>query len=366
MIVCHVKAALSSYEIEIKRESDLNAVKGLGSKFVIVTDNLVAITHGKSIQQKLMSMGLEVELLSFPAGEENKTRQTKELLENQMFEKDLGRDTCLIALGGGVVSDIGGFLAATYCRGIPFVIMPTTLLGMVDASIGGKSGVNVPYGKNLVGAICSPNRVIIQLSFLKTLPLVQLRSGVVEMIKHGLIANKEHFLDLQKSSKEVLECDLDVLERIIPASIAIKVEIVERDAKEGGIRNLLNFGHTVGHALELITKFSISHGEAVAIGILTESYLSMQLGMMQKGTFDMIRAIFKQYGLPLWLPKKYDCMEVLNAMILDKKSLKGKPRFTLLKEVAEPLSASGAYCSSVDELVLKKTIEWMIDDLCCY
>ena len=255
--------------------------------------------YGEPLQRELASSGLEAFLFSFSNGEQYKTRETKEILENQLFEKGLGRDTCVIALGGGVVTDIAGYVAATYCRGIPHVMFPTSLLGMVDASIGGKTSVNVPYGKNMVGCIYQPRKVVIDLSTLISLPKKEFANGVVEMIKHGLIADCKLFEDLEKHSDELLALNAVKLEQTIFESCRIKKEIVEQDEKENGKRRLLNFGHTIGHALERLTHYSLSHGEAVAIGLLVESYLSVRLGILDQKSFERIKKILLQYGLPL-------------------------------------------------------------------
>ena len=233
-----------------------------------------------------LQLGLEAILFSFPNGEQHKSRATKEKLEDQLFEKELGRDICVIALGGGVTTDLGGYLAATYCRGVPLVMMPTSLLGMVDASIGGKTGVNTPYGKNLVGSIYQPKKVLIDPATLQSLPLKELRNGIVEMIKHGLILDRDYFTYLNEHADQLLELDLSILEKAIFESCRIKREIVEQDDRESGKRNLLNFGHTVGHALENLTHYSLAHGEAVAIGILVESHLAVQLGHLNSNDFD--------------------------------------------------------------------------------
>ena len=195
-LICKIFSSSSEYEIEIDNGSmnkQADFLTEIAKRFVIITDDIIAPLYGEQLQASLQSIGLEVHLLTFPHGEQNKTRATKEHLENQMFEKGLGRDTCLIALGGGVVIDIAGYLAATYCRGIPHVIFPTTLLGMVDASIGGKTSVNVPYGKNMLGCIYQPKKVVIDPYTLESLPKKELANGVVEMVKHGLIASNQLF-----------------------------------------------------------------------------------------------------------------------------------------------------------------------------
>jgi 3-dehydroquinate synthase len=368
-LICKIPSSSYHYEIEIGSEllnSQTHYLHSLASKFAIITDDKVASLYGEQLQERLASSGLEVYLFSFPNGEQSKTRATKELLENQLFEKGLGRDTCVIALGGGVVTDIAGYLAATYCRGIPLVMMPTSLLGMVDASIGGKTGVNVSYGKNMLGCIYQPEKVVIDLSTLKSLPKKELANGVVEMIKHGLIADCKLFEDLEKNHNPLLALHSAVLEKMVFESCRIKKEIVEQDEKENGKRRLLNFGHTIGHTLERLTDYSLSHGEAVAIGLLVESYLSVKLGILNQKSFDRIKKNLLQYGLPLQLPSRFPIQTILDAMAWDKKSLRGQPRFVMINAIGSSLAYDSNYCTHIEESLIKNALHWMNDDLCCH
>ena len=364
-LVCNIPSSLQRYEIEIGNGimfMQSQMLKSLGSKFALITDEQVALLYGIDLQKTLSSEGLEVELFSFPPGETSKTRATKELLENQLFEKEFGRDTCVIALGGGVVTDLGGYVAATFCRGVPLVMAPTSLLGMVDASIGGKTGVNLPFGKNLIGCIYQPKKVIIDLATLKTLPKKELSCGIVEMIKHGLIADRELFEELEKTS--LLTIDMPALEKAIFESCRIKKEIVEQDEKEQGKRHLLNFGHTVGHALEKLTNYSLSHGQAVAIGLLVESHLSMQLGALSQHALNRIRTLLVQYDLPLQLPSRFSTQSLLEAMMHDKKSLRKEPRFVVIDAIGSSLPFGSNFCTTVDKSLIINSLNWMTDDLC--
>ena len=368
-LICKISGDPEQYEIEIGRDGgnlQTAYLKSQGSRFAIITDDKIAPLYGEKLRNSLASAGLEAHLFYFAAGEQSKTRATKEFLENGLFEKKLGRDTCVIALGGGVVTDIAGYLAATYCRGIPYVMMPTTLLGMVDASIGGKTGVNVPYGKNMLGCIYQPKKVIIDLSFLKSLPSRELANGFVEIIKHGLIADGALFEYLEMHCDRLLALDFDFLENVIFESCRIKKEIVEQDEREIGKRHLLNFGHTVGHALEHLTHYSVSHGEAVAIGLIVESYLSLVSGVLDRESFDRIKKILIRFGLPLRLPTRFPVQTILDAMTLDKKSVGGQPRFVRIKGIGSPLVGGSDYCTQVEESLIKNTLHRMNDDLCCY
>lgn len=368
-LTCHIPPSPIQYEIEIGHDILKESIEFLGKlapRFAILTDDLVYTLHGKQLQTSLKASGLEAHLFSFPPGEQNKTRKTKEFLENSMFEAGLGRDTCIIALGGGVVTDIAGYVAATYCRGIPFVMMPTSLLGMVDASIGGKTGVDVPYGKNLIGSIYQPKKVIIDLSTLKSLPKKELSNGAVEIIKHGIIADLAFFEYLETHSSELLSLAIPVIEKAVFHSCQIKKIIVEKDEKEQGERRLLNAGHTIGHALEQLTNFSLTHGEAVAIGLVVESYIALQLGALSKSSFDRIQNILYQYGLPLQLPTRFPPQALYEIMALDKKSKKGQPRFVILDTIGSPRSYNGNYCTHVEESLLKNALQWMNDALYPY
>jgi len=365
-LTCKIDRAAQEYDIEIQHGAlklQAEYLAKLSSRFAIISDDIVFSLYGKQLQTILANEGLEVHLFSFPHGEQHKSRETKELLENRLFEKGLGRDTCVIALGGGVATDLGGYLAATYCRGLPLVMAPTSLLGMVDASIGGKTGVNVPYGKNLLGCTYQPKKVIIDTSTLQSLPQKELSNGVVEMIKHGLIADLKLFEYLESHSRKLLGLDSEVLEKSIYESCRIKKEIVEEDEKETGKRRLLNFGHTIGHALERISSYSLAHGEAVAIGILVESYLSVQLGFLPLKDLGRIKKIFTDYKLPLQLPSQFSAQSILDAMALDKKSVKGLPRFVMIDAIGSSQDFGSSYCTHVEESLIRKSLEWIDHDL---
>lgn len=339
-------------------------LKPLGCRCAIITNENLVDLYGRKLESRLRQAGLDVSLFSFPDGEEFKTRETKAELENQLFERGYSRDTCVIALGGGVVTDLAGFVAATLCRGVPLVMVPTSLLGMVDASIGGKTGVDVPYGKNLVGCTYQPKRIFIDPSVLNTLPIDEIRNGVVEMIKHGLVADASYFDFMEKSAANILERDQTALEEGIFGSCNIKMNIIKKDEREHGMRRLLNLGHTIGHAIETLTHYAISHGRAVAIGILVEGFMAVQLGHLNKDDFERIKSIFVKYGVDTLLRKPLDVEEMLNAMRLDKKSLKQTPRFVLLNGIGSPIPFGGAYCTQVAEPVLRDGLQWMNHDLC--
>jgi 3-dehydroquinate synthase len=361
---CHLQLPPTSYDIVIRcgllqEEAFLRKqLLALASRFVLIADEKTASLYGKALQKIL---GEKTLLLSFPGGEVNKTRATKEHLEDRLLEQGWGSDTCILALGGGVVTDLAGFVAATYCRGVPFVTIPTSLMAMIDASLGGKTGVNTSYGKNMIGCVYQPKLVLIDPCLVSSLPLRELRNGIVEIIKHGLIADASLFSYLDTHVDTLLSLDPETLSYVISESCRIKITLVEQGPK----RTLLNFGHTVGHALEKLTDYTLPHGEAVAIGILVESHMALQMGLLQQKVFEKMQNLLARYGLPLKLPKRFSYAACTEAMQLDKKSLLGKPRFVLLEEMGSAKSCDGAYCASVEESVLETALTWMNDALCC-
>lgn len=332
----------------------------LNKRPVIITDsNLVNL--GKRLKDTLQEQGLISELLVFPAGEIHKTRETKQLLEDELLTRQYGRDTCLIALGGGVVSDLVGFIGATYCREIPVIYIPTTLLAMVDASIGGKTAVNTPYGKNLIGTFTQPHAVFIDTNTLKTLPKREWHNGMAEIIKHSMIADADLFYMLQSNSAKIKNHDFALLIDIIYRNCLIKKNIVEQDEKEQGIRKLLNFGHTIGHAIEKIENYNISHGEAIAIGMLVETQLSIQHGYLNPDTLAILDKILKDYGLPL-KTRAFQNKDILRkTLMLDKKAINNTPYFVLLDEIGKPHNHNG-YCVSLDSIYLENALNWAAEN----
>ena len=297
-------AGSTSYSIYIDHhilESPLltQYCRALNKRFVIITDSNLKKTWGEKLKQFLLKQKLEVNLLSFKAGETYKTRETKQTLEDALMLQNYGRDTCLIALGGGVVTDLAGFLGATYQRGMPVIYMPTTLLAMVDASLGGKTGVNTFYGKNLIGTFTQPHAVFIDTHTLSTLPQEEWGNGWAEIIKHSLIADSDLFYLLEENISPVKFPNHKFLIDLIEKNILIKKNIVEQDEKEQGSRQLLNFGHTIGHAIETLENYRIAHGEAVAIGLLVESYLSVLYGYLENSVLKNLQSLLQQTGLVL-------------------------------------------------------------------
>ena len=362
-----VSMQFGSYSIYLEQDlfqSDVLAklCLPLHKRFAIITDSNLVDTYGERVRDLLSHSGCVVDLFAFPAGEIHKTRGTKEQLEDELLSKHYGRDSCLLALGGGLVSDLVGFLAATYCRGVPVIYLPTTLLAMVDASMGGKTGINTPVGKNLIGTFTPPYAVCVDVSTLQTLPDCEWRNGIAEMIKHGLIADANLFQQMQASqSLQALQTREDLVD-LIQQNCAIKKMIVEQDELEHSIRQLLNFGHTIGHAIETLEDYQLGHGEAVAIGMLVECHLAVQAGYCSIEVLDILRKLLQNYGLPLQTKAFEDKTVFLQTLILDKKSIQSIPRFVLLTGIGHPYVKAGQYTHAVDPGHLERALEWAAEN----
>ena len=310
--------------------------KPLAGAYAIVTDSNVEKIYGRKLLKNFQTKNLHVHLISFPAGEKSKSRAAKEKVENEMLSLGLGRDTCIIALGGGVVGDLGGFVAATYMRGIPYIQVPTTLLAMVDSSIGGKVAVDTGNAKNMIGAFHQPKKVVIDLNFLRTLPKKELPNGLAEMIKHALISDKDFFHFLEKNIDKILGYDLGILKQAIKRSCEIKAGIVGKDEKEKGLRKILNYGHTVGHAIESSLGYNIGHGQAISIGMSCAAKLSSKLGFLDEGSVIRQNNLLEYVGLPHRIihhrlkPKK-----ILECIKYDKKIANGRINFVLLNSIGD-------------------------------
>ena len=305
------------------------------ARYVVITDSHVNPLYGGQVATALRDARLPGDVLAFPAGEWNKTRETWASLADRMLALECGRDCAVIAVGGGVVGDVAGFVAATYLRGVPHVQVPTSLLAMIDSSIGGKTGVDVPAGKNLLGAFHQPRLVIADLDVLGTLPPVQLAAGMAEAVKHGAIADAAYFAFLEREAAAVTARDPAALERVVRRSVEIKAEVVAADEREAGRRAILNFGHTMGHAIEATAKFAVLHGEAVAIGMAYEARLAAALGIAAPATADRVCALLERYGLPLERPATGTVDDLIAAMRHDKKARAWTLRFALPRAVGE-------------------------------
>jgi len=311
--------------------------------YAIISDSDVAPLYAERARAALAGGAARTELFVVPAGEASKSRREWALITDAMLARGLGRDTTVVALGGGMVCDLAGFVAATYARGVPIVHVPTSLLAMVDASIGGKTGVDTPAGKNLVGAFHWPAVVVIDPNVLGTLPISEWRAGFAEVIKHGAIASAVAFRRAEALAASLPNVSPEQLETLIAESVRIKAEIVARDEREGGLRRSLNVGHTLAHAIEQATRFRVAHGEAVAIGLVLEAALGERLGVTARGTADELRAALAAAGLPVACPRDVSAADVLSATRSDKKARDGQVEYALLAGIGAVDAAAGRY-----------------------
>jgi len=302
-------------------------------RYALVTDDVVDSLYAGRVLDALRVADLAAERFAFPAGEAHKSRETWARLSDALLGAQLGRDSAVIALGGGVVGDVAGFVAATYLRGIPYVQVPTTLLAMLDSSIGGKTAVDVPSGKNLIGAFHQPCLVVADLEVLRSLPRRELAAGLAEAIKHGVIADAAYFETLEATHARLLGGDLEVLEPVVARSVEIKAEVVAGDEREGGRRAILNFGHTVAHAIEATSQYAILHGDAVAIGMVTEARIAEALGLAPPETSARIARLVTHCGLPRERPLGAGVEALVAAMYHDKKTRDGVVRFSLPRAI---------------------------------
>lgn len=271
----------------------------LGNRYVVISDSTVMKLYGNELTECLRGAGLKVDRIGFPEGESSKSRKMKQYLEEHMLGLGLGRDCCVIACGGGVTGDLAGFTASTYLRGVPVVMYPTTLLSMVDSSIGGKTAIDVPEGKNLLGTFHQPRAVYIDVSLLETLPRRHLLSGMAEVVKHGIIKDREFVKVLEDRGEDLLDGDPDAQKEIILESCRIKSEVVTADEKELDYRRILNYGHTLGHAMEAASNYSLYHGEAISLGMAMEAGLAESLEILPAKERERQDALLKKLGLPV-------------------------------------------------------------------
>lgn len=305
------------------------------SKYFIITDSNVKRFYGNEFLKTLCSRKAEAYLLSVPAGENSKIRKTKEQLEDKLLKLKADRNSLIIALGGGMIGDLAGFVAATFMRGIPFIQIPTTLLSQVDSSIGGKVAVDHPFGKNLIGAFYQPKTVFIDVNTLRTLPEKEFRNGIAEVMKYAAILDKQFISYLQQYYRQIMRKNKSVLIYIIKRCCELKKMIVEKDEKETELRRILNFGHTIGHAVESLSNYKLSHGEAVAIGMVAEAKISVALGMLNLSEVERLKNLLKLYDLPTEIPSRMDTNKIIRLTMHDKKIQHGKVQYTLLDKIGK-------------------------------
>ncbi len=302
-------------------------------RYIVVTDSTVKKLYGKYFFSLFKKEKLNAFLVSFSAGEKFKTRETKLELENKILKIGTGKDSCIIALGGGVVGDVSGFVASTLFRGIPFVQVPTTLLAQVDSSSGGKTAVDHPLGKNLIGAYHQPKHVCIDTFFLKTLSQAEYVNGIAEIIKQALIQDKKFFLFLEKEIVQLVARNENVLKKTIEWNCKLKARIIEKDERETGPRKILNFGHTIGHAIETLSHYKLRHGYSVSIGMVAESLIAKELNWLKERDVERIVNILRKAKLPTRIPKNISVQLILEKMQLDKKTKEGKIKYSLIDKI---------------------------------
>lgn len=331
-----------SYDIEIgyglysRLAEDLKAgLVGSRKRLAVITDDTVEKLYAAQMLEKLAEAGFKAELFVIPSGEKSKTRQMKEFLEDSMLEKGFRRDCAVIALGGGVVTDLAGFTAGTFGRGVPFVNYATTLLAAADASVGGKTAVDTPLATNLIGMFNQPKKVYIDISTWKTLPGEQLSSGLAETIKHGCLGDEQLFEYLEKNIEKVFDCDREVCEYISQHNCEVKYKVVMQDERESGLREVLNLGHTVGRAIETVSDYKLLHGQAVAIGLCAQARLGEKLGFISGENVRRIYSLCERAKLPTKIPGYIDREKLLDKLYTDKKVRDGKLRFVFQKQIGD-------------------------------
>lgn len=340
MSVLTVDLAENSYEIVIERDSLVSlgqrcfalGFKGLA---VIVSNTTVAPLYAGIVTTSLEGAGFKVALIEIPDGEEYKNSHTLNHLYDELLESGADRSSFIVALGGGVVGDVAGYAASTWMRGIPFVQVPTTLLAQVDSSVGGKTGIDHPKGKNLIGAFYQPRLVLIDVAVLSTLDLRQFRAGIAEIIKYGVVIDQQFFEFLETHCDAIIAMQSEVLVYIIRRSCELKAQVVELDEKESGLRAILNYGHTLGHAFEATSGYkNLVHGEAVAIGMLLAAKISASEGFCAEKDIKRICSLINSFGLSTDVPI-FERTKLLNAVASDKKSKNGNITFICNKGIGD-------------------------------
>ncbi len=351
----HVALGERSYDILIGdgllsgELTRLSAKLKLGRRCAIITDSTVRPLYGATVRDALAGAGLQASLLTVPAGENSKSLKVSGELYEHLATAQLSRRSFIVALGGGVVGDLAGFIAATYLRGVDFVQAPTTLLAMVDSSVGGKVAINLPQGKNLVGAFYQPRLVLADLALLRSLPEREFRSGMAEVIKYGVIYDAKLFELLEQRLDALMAKDMAQLAPVIARCCEIKADVVSQDERESGLRAILNFGHTVGHAIEAVAGYGgYLHGEAVAIGMLAAARLSQKRGGLGAADVARIESLLRRAGFDLTLPA-VPFAKIIAPMRVDKKAVEGKLRFVLARRIGEVFVTDAVTEADIEE-----------------
>lgn len=367
MNIFHVelkKTVDNSYDIEAGFSLEQNLISDIRSgltgnihKFAVITDSIVKDLYAEKITAMLKNAGYSADLFVFEAGEKNKTRQTKAAIEDAMLAKEFRRDCCIIAVGGGVVTDLAGFIAGTYGRGVPFINYATTLLAAADASVGGKTAVDTPLATNLIGLFYQPKKVYLDLAAWKTLPPRQVASGLAETIKHACLASREFFDYLDTHMDDIQAFEKTACEHIAQENCRIKYTVVMQDERENSLREILNLGHTVGRAIETVSEYRLLHGEALAIGLAAEAALACHLGYMSSAEQDEMLCLLKKAHLPVAIPSYIDREALVQKLYTDKKVKNGKLRFVIQQGIGKIAEyEKGVYAIPVEEATARRII----------
>ncbi len=328
---------------------------GFSSKTAVVSNPTVFSLYGSRVAESMRDAGFDVTVIVLPDGEEYKNLSSVERIYGEMLTAQLDRKSALIALGGGVIGDITGFAASTYMRGIDFIQVPTTLLAQVDSSVGGKTGVNHQLGKNMIGTFWQPRLVWIDIDTLKSLPSREFLSGIAEVIKYGVIRDEGFFYFLEKNRDKVLALDNDVLTHVVRLSCEIKANVVSEDERESGLRAILNYGHTIGHALETVTGYKkYLHGEAVCVGMCAEAKLASAVGLLEDSQLMRLKALIEAYGLPSSLPDGVDSQLLISSMKLDKKTVSGDLTFILPEKIGKVRIQRGLSLKEIEKILASR------------
>ncbi len=326
------------------------------TKFAILTDSNVKELYASPLEEALKAEGLDVNVFTFEAGEQNKSIETCVCIIGKMTELGYGRDSVILNVGGGVVSDLGGFIASTFNRGFPYINIPTSLVGRVDASVGGKTAVNTVHGKNLIGVIKQPAGVYVDVSALKTLSGEEFPYGMSETIKHAIILDAGFFDYLLENSGLILQRDPGTLLYVVKQSCIIKGKIVERDPKEEkGPRMVLNYGHTTGHTLEKSTNYKLPHGAAVSVGMMAAGRIAVMLGYFSQSELARQEQLLLRFGLPVTIPEEISAEAIIKATV-DKKAAGGRARYALPSSIGRMNEFGGAYATFVDNGIVKAAL----------
>ncbi len=324
--------------------------RGFNGRLVVITDSTVKKLYGDMLSQALEGGGFQVNILEVPLGEEQKTLENAGRLYRELTAVHAERSTPVLALGGGVIGDLAGFVAATYQRGVPLVQLPTTLLAQVDSSVGGKVAVDHGQLKNMIGAFYQPEMVIADTNTLPSLPEEELVNGLAEVIKSAAIRDGRFLSFLEENMEKIKSFDVNSLEEVVFQTVGIKAAVVAEDELDMGLRHILNYGHTIGHAVESVSDFKIKHGNAVAIGMVAATRLSHRLGLLDEGVVKRLRQLITRAGLPVEIPD-LGIEEIMQAMQHDKKVREGRVEFVLLKSIGDTVVTDDVSPSLIREVL---------------